>query len=385
LFVLIACLAAFLLFLTGERIALDRARRHIPIRIAVTGTRGKSGVARMLASVLRESGRKVIAKTTGSESVIVFPDGTEQKACRRGPASIREQIGLVRTASRAGADCLVAEVMSLQPENHFSESRQILQPTLVAITNARLDHTETMGATVEEIASVLALDITPGSSVFIPGMSLLAPITEAANSRGAGLFPIPAGEGARFYGVPGQGLEFPENIDLVCAIARSMDINDETIQRGLEQTRHDIGRLGVWQVGMGTRAVYFVNAFAANDPESTFGVLAKVRERVPGNLEATGLLNLRQDRGARTMQWIGALKERGNAFHRLFVTGGHSAVLHRRYPAARILKRGTPEKMTAEIVSGLTGGAIVFGFGNIKGSGLELSKHWSRLGTPYGI
>jgi poly-gamma-glutamate synthase PgsB/CapB len=275
--------------------------------------------------------------------------------------------------------------MSLQPENHLAESRQILQPTHVAITNARLDHTEVMGETVEEIASVLALDVTRGSAVYIPQMSLPAPIAEAAHRRGAKLFPVPAGQGVRFYGAPGQGSEFTENIDLVCAIALSMNIDDGTIQRGLEQTRHDIGRLGIWQTGIESRTVFFVNAFAANDPESTFAVLSKVRAQVPGNLEVTGILNLRQDRGARTLQWIGALKERGDAFHRLFVTGGHSAVLARTIPAARILKRGTPLKMTEEIVSGLAGSAIVFGFGNIKGPGLELSKYWSRLGTPNGI
>jgi gamma-polyglutamate synthase len=380
LVVLTACFAAFLIWLTVERAMLDRARRRIPVRIAVTGTRGKTGVTRMLASVLRESGRKALAKTTGSEPVIVFPDGSEREVRRRGPASILEQIGLLKTAARAGADCLIAEVMSIHPENHGVETRKILQPTIVAVTNARLDHTETMGATVEQIASVLALDIVPESKVFIPEHSLLEPFVESAKRRSASIFPVASGVGTRFYW---HTAEFPENVDLVCAIARHMNVDDETLERGLRKTRHDVGQLGIWRAEAGGRTLYFVNAFAANDPESTFAVLSKIRERLAGG--CAGVLNLRMDRGARTLQWVDALHARGTAFDRIFVTGGHAAVLKRKYPTSQLLRPGAPETMTATIIAGLPSGAVVFGFGNIKGSGLELARYWSRLGTPYGI
>ncbi len=338
----------------------------------------------MLASVLRESGRKALVKTTGSEPVIVFPDGSERKIRRRGPASIQEQIGLVKIAARAGADCLVAEVMSIHPENHLAESWQILQPTIVAITNVRLDHTEAMGNTVEEIASVLSLDITPESAIFVPERSCLAPFATAAESCAGSLHRIPPAEGSRFYGIQGQAM-FPENIDLVCAIARHMNLDDDTIRRGLSKVRYDVGHLGIWQAEISGRTLYFVNAFAANDPESTFTVLRKIRERIPGPRKVAGILNLRPDRGPRTLQWIGILKEGRQAeFDRLFVTGGHARVMRRRIPAAVVLD-DTPERMTAEITDGLADGSIVFGFGNIKATGARLAEYWGRVGTPYGI
>ncbi|MBC6948955.1 poly-gamma-glutamate synthase PgsB, partial [candidate division KSB1 bacterium] len=62
---LIFATIVFLLYLIYERISLNRHRNAIPLRISMTGTRGKSSVVRMLASVLREDGKKVIAKTTG--------------------------------------------------------------------------------------------------------------------------------------------------------------------------------------------------------------------------------------------------------------------------------------------------------------------------------
>ena len=43
----------------------------IPNRIHVNGARGKSSVARLIASGIRESGSKVLAKTTGSSPRII--------------------------------------------------------------------------------------------------------------------------------------------------------------------------------------------------------------------------------------------------------------------------------------------------------------------------
>ena len=64
----------------GMRRQVLHSSRHSPIqavmpastgmrRVAVTGTRGKSGVTRLIASGLRASGAKVVAKTTGSRPV----------------------------------------------------------------------------------------------------------------------------------------------------------------------------------------------------------------------------------------------------------------------------------------------------------------------------
>ena len=39
---------------------------HIPLRIHVNGTRGKSSVTRLVAAGLREGGLKTFAKTTGT-------------------------------------------------------------------------------------------------------------------------------------------------------------------------------------------------------------------------------------------------------------------------------------------------------------------------------
>ena len=151
-----ACFVTLLLYLAGESRRLRRALRRVPLRVAVTGTRGKSGVTRLIAAGLRESGARVLAKTTGSRPALILPDGTEQELPRRGgPPSIREQVRLAGLAAGLKADALVVEMMSVGEECLLTESRRILRPEILALTNVRLDHVDVMGRSREDIARTL--------------------------------------------------------------------------------------------------------------------------------------------------------------------------------------------------------------------------------------
>jgi len=62
---------------------LERALARVPLRIHVNGIRGKSSVTRLVAAVLRASGRRTLAKTTGSAAVVVGSDGVDRPLARR--------------------------------------------------------------------------------------------------------------------------------------------------------------------------------------------------------------------------------------------------------------------------------------------------------------
>ncbi len=382
-------LVIFLLYLIYERILLNRCLKRIPLRISVTGTRGKSSIARILAAILTEDGRKVLAKTTGSKAMLLLPDGDQIEIRRRGAPTILEQMRIVRMASRLRADCLIAEIMSIHPENHFIESQQILRPDIVVVTNVRLDHTEAMGGCENDIASVLASDITPGSTVFVPESSSHVPISEAiVRSRGS-LISVSRGAAATLCEMAPEIKrgEVLENLDLACSVARHLNIEDSTILKGICRAKYDIGKLRVWTTRAGSGHCYLVNAFAANDPESTFRVLSKVLDLLPGTTDRViGILNLRADRLPRTLQWIEVLKAGAmNKFSRLFVIGEHCSMIRRRLPGADVLAGGSPDAWMATVMSGIPDGALIFGFGNLKGAGMLLVGHWSKIGEDYGI
>jgi gamma-polyglutamate synthase len=395
--VLTACLAAFLVYLAVERAGLERSLRRVPRRIAVTGTRGKSGVARLIAAGLRASGAKVLAKTTGSKPVLILPDGSEREIVRPGGASVREQVRLVGLAARLGADTLVAEMMSIGPECLEVESRRILRPGTLAVTNVRLDHTDEMGRTKEEIARSLARAFPPRASVFVPEEELRPAFGAAAARMGATLRPVGLGEGTD--GGPGTMPlpfgEFEPNVRLARAVLASLGVGEAAARRGLAEAPPDFGRLRLWRgrFGRAARPAVCVSAFAANEPESTAEVMARVRARVPlAGRPLVGLLGLREDRGARTLQWVRAA---GEGFFRDFAavvlvgpTSRAALRLLRRVPGpgAPSYSRSAgpaPEDLMDHVFAAVPEEPVIVGLGNIVGWGERMVLYWCGKGTPY--
>lgn len=402
LLVFLALGFGWLAYLVVERFRLGMHREAVPLRIAVTGTRGKTTVTRRLAAVLSEDGRKVLTKTTGSEAAYLFPDGTVQEIHRLGAPSIIEQKHLLRRGAKMGVDVVLAEVMSVRPENHQVEIHGILRPHLVLVTNFRVDHMEAHGQTREEVASVLALDVPPGSQALVPAGELEETFQELVSKVGGHVVAVPDGE-ARLptsclpSGVTG---EFGRNLDLVWAAARSLGVSEEVIRNGIRKAQDDVGALRSWRytLGEGGRPWILVNAFAANDPESTLEIYDRVTttEDFPPEL-CTGLLSLRSDRGDRSLQWAETLAAGGlSRFRTLFLTGLHGPALRHRlrhHPHAkriRLLRSGPPEEVMDRVLArgGRDDGSsrcLLFGFGNMSGLGRELVRHWRKVGEPHGI
>jgi poly-gamma-glutamate synthase PgsB/CapB len=387
--ILFLSLVLLLLYLIYERIALNRLRESIPLIVSVTGTRGKSTVVCMLASVLRESGRRVLAKTTGSQARFVLPDGIVQDVPRRGIVSILEQKKVLEKAVRSKADCLVVEVMSIHPENHLVESRHILKPNIVLLTNIRRDHIEAMGESEQDIARVLCLDVPPTATVYVPEGCRQYVESSIMNLQPSGMRTVQPGSFDSLMGytlLQAKG-EFAENLDLVAAVAKDLGIEPLTVARGIQNTLHDVGRLKVWSYRVGGKRVFLVNAFAANDPDSTIKVLDKVRESLPGTgPPITGLLNLRADRADRTLQWIEALNAGlAGRFKRIYVVGGHAYALRRKVKHTEVITHSRPDGMTNAIIASMENDGVLFGFGNIGGAGRRLVELWQTVGEEYGI
>lgn len=377
------CVVLFLVYLTAEALLLAQQRKRIALRIAVTGTRGKTTLVRSLAAVCRAGGRSVFAKTTGSEAAYLFPDGRIAQVSRRGLPSIIEQKKTIRLAAAAGADTLIAEIMSIQPENHAVESRMMLRPHIVVITNIRLDHTDAMGNTRDEIAAVLAETIPENTIVFIPENEMYDPLVQAAQQRGCRLITVPPSSPEAGADNPTHG-QYGCTLDLVRAVARHLGIDEERVTAGTAAMAPDIGAEEIRIVRGGGKTLYMINGFAANDPESTFMVLERMRSRLSADSGITGLLNLRSDRAERTAQWLKRLSEqKHNPFASLYVTGQHARVFRRRIPGTRILKAKNPRKATEVLLNHLEDGSIVFGFGNMAGPGERLTAHWRTTGELY--
>ena len=384
----VVCLGGFVSYLVVDRFYLHRKIRRVPLRIAVTGTRGKSSVVRLLAAAMRESGYTVLAKTTGSRPVVIYPDGSEREIRRRGPASILEGKHLLELAADCKARALVAEIMSIHPESTFVESTKILRPQVLVITNVRVDHVAQMGSTRESVARCLATAISDDMTVLVLEEECFPDFETLTKKHGSKLIRVSSGlDGGRKHP---PSLQLEENWRLVLAVTHHLGIEGETAIRGMIKAEPDVGALRLWSMDMGSPQDRWqvVSLFAANDPDSTRRSLDYLRATgAVSTKPLIGLISLRRDRGDRTLQWVAAVKNKMfPELARLFVIGDHAPVVVSKLRDAdvstRALKDDSPERIMEAISREVSSSVILVGMGNMGGPGKELVSYWSRRGEP---
>ena len=125
----------------------------VPLRILVTGTRGKSSLVRLLHAGLLACGLRSCARITG-----VLPRELSPSGCRTirraAPAHVREMRWWLAQVPR-GTDAVVMENSAVAPELQEAAGAW-LRPTLVVWTTLRSDHAEAWGPGIEGAARALA-------------------------------------------------------------------------------------------------------------------------------------------------------------------------------------------------------------------------------------
>src|SRR5262245_11541105 len=340
-----------------------RALHSIPVRIHVAGTRGKSTTTRLIAAALRASGRHVVAKTTGSEPRLILPDGSEEIWPRRGPASIREQMGFVRRATQLGADTIVVECMAVRPELVLASERHLIEATTTVITNVRADHLEDIGESTEASAQALAWSICANGQLVVSAEAASPALLARAEARGtavtvvdtAGLTPSEAGRA------------------LALAVATSHGLPAAIAKPAMDTAAPDPGSFLERVLTIDGKPVRFANAFSCNDVDS----LKLLWSTVETSERPIVLLNARHDRPLRTQHFLAFLAAQ-LPMPLLFVVGDPLAArLARRAgfgsDAVRQLRARVPDSALRELAAAAASGGVIWGIGNYQGLGARLT------------
>jgi poly-gamma-glutamate synthase PgsB/CapB len=383
--ILLGLSSLFLIYLATESVVFIRRLKRVPIRITVSGTRGKTSIVRTLASVFRAHGIKILAKTTGSEAIYILPDGSLEKISRKGLTTILEQKRLINKAVKLDVKCIITEIMSIHPDNHKVETNNLIKPGLTILSNFRADHTDVVGESIREISELFMNDVFPGSKVIIPEEELNEFILKGIQQNQARLITANTGISDELN-LPESVSQkhIPANLDAVVTASRYLGIPDENIIKGILDARLDIGQLEIFRFHTDNRNLWFVNAFAANDPVSTIQIIHKTREilapEITGTPEIIALLALRSDRGERNRQWLDYLKSDGkDLFSRIWVSGLHAPIFTRKLENCKKFKSRNPEEITRQIIESAKGDILVFGIANIHGLGREMVEYWGTL------
>jgi poly-gamma-glutamate synthase PgsB/CapB len=287
-------------------------------------------------------------------------------------------------------------MMSIRPESLYSEAIQMMKPHILVITNVRVDHVDEIGKTREEIALCFASAIPEKSNVIIPEEEFYPVFQQKAAKAEARLIVVPQKLQVDIIG-PGEGIpvsEFEQNFRIALAVIEFLGKDKVKAYQSAKRAMPDFGGLKVWRANRNSllSGWYFVSAFAANDPETTKDVLAKLEKRGLFNgRKKIGLLNLRKDRGDRTIQWLEALKEEGaDAFDRLVLVGEHALALRSKLkghtkPEIMAVRRKRPEDLITQIASLENAEAVIFGMGNMGGMGRLLVDYWERTGNRHDV
>jgi poly-gamma-glutamate synthase PgsB/CapB len=355
-----------------------RNLRSVPVRVHVNGTRGKSSVTRLIAAGLRAGGLRTVAKTTGSAARYIAPDGSEEPVVRPGPANIREQLSVVSRARRDRAQALVIECMALRPELQRISERTLIQSTVGVITNVRPDHLDIMGPTVDDVAVALSGSTPRGAALFTCEHARLGPLRDAAQALGSELHEVlheahdpEIAQGFRY-------VEHLENVVLALAVCEHIGVPSETALEGMRNAEPDPGALTIHCVRDGDKEIEFVNAFAANDRESTAAVWRAIDPRSDPGRDVIVVASMRADRPDRAFQFGEILAEDLHADHYILAGGlthpVRNGAVKLGVPPERITDMGgrTAGEIFDRILEFSHGRSIVIGVGNIGGTGGRL-------------
>ena len=360
--------------------------RAIPVRVHVNGTRGKSSVTRLIAAGLRAGGIKTFAKTTGTRPRMIFPDGTEERVVRAGKANIIEQLAILREAAGCGAEALVIECMAVQPPLQKLVEHQMIHSTVGVITNVRADHLDEMGPALEDVARSLSGTIPKNGVLFTSEKKFLPLFAQTTEKLGARVVAVDAAPVTQTMLSGFSYVEHPDNVALALAVCAHLGVDSSAALAGMQKAHPDAGVLRIYRLLVGERTVDFVNAFAANDPDSYH----IIRERLAGILDPRArqilLVNSRADRIQRAQQ-LGELAAAWPV-HRVVVTGEYTNALVNEavrsgLPAERIDNYGG--RPAGEIYEHLLrladGHASIVGVGNIVGLGEQIVEYFVNRGT----
>lgn len=374
--VLLLALAFFVYGLVEYRMHARRLQA-LPVRVHVNGTRGKSSVTRLIAAGLREGGLRTVAKTTGSAARYIDAEGREEPVPRPGPANIREQIGIVARAAGERAHAFVVECMAIRPDLQRVSERQLIRSTVGVITNVRPDHLDVMGPTVDDVAEALAGTIPRKGIVFTSERDRTGPLRDRAALLGAELREVETPDDPAL--TEGFGyVEHAENVALSLAVCEHLGVDHETALRGMRKATPDPGALTVHRFQAEGKEIEFVNAFAANDRESTRAVWETVKPRSDPDRTVLVIVGMREDRPDRAFQFGEILAEDLDADHYILAGGMTKPVLRialqRGLDVSKVTDLGGLGAFDVyEALTGLAGRrTIAVGVGNIGGIGGQL-------------
>jgi poly-gamma-glutamate synthase PgsB/CapB len=361
-----------------EQIKHNKNLNLIDLKINVNGTRGKSTATRLITSILKEAGIAVVGKTTGTSARIIYWNKEEEEPIKRGPLgpNIIEQKTVVKKAVKLGSSAFVTECMAVNPDYQIIFQEKLVKANIGVIVNVREDHMDLCGPTLDFIAESFTATIPRNGILVVADSEYNDYYTREAKKRNSRIIiadekEIPDGYLEKF-----KYIIFPENIAIALAAAKALNINKNTALRGILNADPDPGALMIYPLD-NKNASYFVNGFAANDPNSTRMIWDHITAIGYPTENPMVIVNCRPDRVDRTQQIAEDVLPNMNidilvAMGQLVKPITEGVNTKKITPQKYINAEGLPPHEVYKLINGYFIDRMIYGVGNIHGGGEEL-------------
>ncbi len=361
-----------------EQVKHNKKLNLIKLRINVNGTRGKSTATRLITGILKEAGVNVVGKTTGTSARIIYWNKEEEEPIKRGRLgpNIIEQKTVIKKVAKLGTSAFVTECMAVNPDYQITFQEKLVKANIGVIVNVREDHMDLCGPTLDFIAESFTATIPKNGTLIVGDSSYNNFFTQEAKKRNSRILianekEIPGGYPEKFPYVA-----FPENIAIALAVAKALNIDNDTALRGMLNANPDPGALMIYPLNKKS-PTYFVNGFAANDPNSTRMIWEHITAVGYPTKNPLVIVNCRPDRVDRTLQFaedvlpnmkIDILVAMGETVKPITEGVNTKKISPQKYINAEGLSPHEVYKMVKNYLIN----RMIFGIGNIHGGGDEL-------------
>lgn len=274
------------------------------IRVSVTGSRGKSGVVRLLHSAFAACGLNARSRITGVLPRELTPWG-EIPLLRPFGASVAETKWWLSSLP-ADTEAITAENNAVSPDLQFVCPR-LLVPTATVLTNIRPDHRAFWGESEDDVAEALSGALPRGGQIILPeDVAARPPVLLAAEKKKLTLHavrPLNDGELPPYLRV---------NMALALRVCELHGLDARLCLGAMRALPPDIADSRLLRYGEAELAF----AFSINDEESTAEYFSSLGWR---RKDTTLIYNHREDRADRLysfMEWI-----RDPGWRKVVITG----------------------------------------------------------------
>ena len=371
--IIILCLFC-IFYLFFEKRRSECQRETFKYLIHVNGIRGKSTVSRLINAGVRAGGYKVFTKITGTSPRIINTFNVEREINRKGKANIKEQIKTINWAYREGAEVLITECMAVKPEYQYICENKILHADINIITNVREDHLDEMGKSLDEIASSLANTIPTNGAIFTSDEKYFDFFKREAIKKNSKVF-INREEKEEYWEI-----DFPSNVALALEVCKYIGIDEKKALEGMKNYHRDPGVLKVLLYKNRENKIYFINAMAANDPNSTEIIIDRLSKKDYWNNKRYLLVNNRGDRVSRWEQYISFVKKIDKKFDKILISGENRELFQKYLLKEKIAKEKIEIVGNASDFDSIEKDILILAVGNICGNGKKIVDYFEERG-----